>query len=163
MARTLTNERVTAAEVWLSDERGADLGVVPRAEALALARDRGCDLVQDDYSSSPPRCRLVSKAAGRARDGAEHRRGGEPKEIRVSTTMGTHDVETRARQAAGLLAKGYSVKLSARLAKAERAKPTAARALLEGLARDLSDAGYIECKPFNESGALSVVLASRDD
>ncbi len=137
MARTLINERIMAVEVRLSDERGADLGVVPRAEALALARDKGCDLVQDDYSSSPPRCRLASKTTGRGRDRAEQRRGDEPKELRVSTAMGTHDVETRARQAAGLLAKGYSVKLSARLAKAERAKPIAARALLEGLARDL--------------------------
>jgi len=163
MARTLVNEAIVADEVRLHGADGADLGLVSRAAALVLARAHGCDLVQDEVFSSPPRCRLVprgSAATGAARE-ARIAAGGPPKEIRVSTAMGTHDIETRRRQAAGLLTKGYTVKLSARLTRAERANPAKARALLEGMARDLADEGRVERKPFGESGALALLLAPK--
>ncbi len=165
MARTLINEAIMADEVLLYDQGGTDLGRASHAAALALARERGCDLVQDEVFSSPPRCRLVPAGdAGRLHAAREARiaAGGPPKEIRVTTAMGVHDVETRRRQAAALLARGHAVKLTARLAKAERANPVKARALLEALARDLSDEGRVERKPFGESGALALVLAPRD-
>jgi translation initiation factor IF-3 len=165
MVRRLVNEAIRADEVLLSDENGADLGPVTRAEALALARAHGCDLVQDGAFSSPPRCHLVpaGHAAAQAARAMPYRIGGSPKEIRVSTAMAAHDVETRRRQAAGLLARGYTVKLSARLAKAERANPAAARALLEDLARGLADAGRVARKPYNEVGALALLLAPREE
>ena len=164
MARVLINEQIVADEVRLYDEGGAELGLVARAAALALARERNGDLVQDEIFSSPPRCRIVpvGSVMGRAARAERIAAGAPPKEIRVSTTMGTHDVETRRRQAAGLLDKGYTVKLTARLAKAERANPAKARALLEGLSRDLATEGRVERKPFGESGALSMLLAPRE-
>jgi translation initiation factor IF-3 len=164
--RRLVNEAIRADEVLLSDENGADLGPVTRAAALALARTHGCDLVQDGAFSSPPRCHLVPAghaAAQAARATRSRAIGGPPKEIRVSTAMAAHDVETRRRQAAGLLARGYTVKLSARLAKAERANPAAARALLDDLARGLADAGRVARKPYNEAGALALLLAPREE
>lgn len=165
MSQVMMNEAIAASEVALTDENGANLGFVSRTRALALARERGCDLVQDGIFSSPPRCRLVpaGAAATRAARQARIAQGGPPKEIRVGTQMGAHDVETRRRQAADLLRKGYAVKLSARLAKPERANPVAARALLERLARDLAAEGRVERKPFGESGALSLLLAPREE
>jgi translation initiation factor IF-3 len=165
VARVLINEQIVADEVRLYDEDGVELGLVAKTRALALARERNRDLVQDEIFSSPPRCRLVpiGETTGRAARAERIAAGGAPKEIRVSTTMGAHDVETRRRQAAGLLDKGYTVKLTARLAKAERANPAKARALLEGLSRDLAEEGRVERKPFGESGALSMLLAPRDE
>jgi len=164
VARTLINEAIVADEVRLHGADGADLGLMSRAAALALARAQGCDLVQDEVFSSPPRCRLVSSgsAAPEAARAARIAAGGPPKEIRVSTAMGAHDVETRRHQAAGLLTKGHTVKVSARLARAERANPAKARALLEAMARDLADEGRVERKPFGESGALALLLAPRE-
>lgn len=165
MPRSLVNEAIVAAEVALYDDTGAGLGSMSRAEALALARARGCDLVQDHVFSSPPRCRLVAVGNASSSDARQARieQAGLPKELRVGTQMGAHDLEARRRQAAGLLRKGYRVKLCARLAKPERANPSAARALLEQCARELAAEGYVERKPFGESGALSVLLAPRDE
>ena len=164
MVRRLVNEAIRADEVFLSDENGADLGPLARTEALAVARARGCDLVQDGAFSSPPRCHLVPAQAARAtRYRAAGPIGGPPKEIRVSTAMAAHDVETRRRQAAGLLARGYTVKLSARLAKTERANPATARALLDDLAHQLADAGRVARKPYNEAGALALLLVPREE
>jgi len=165
MARTLMNEAIVASEVELYDHDGAGVGVVSRDRALALARARDCDLVQESAFSSPPRCRLTPRGAAE-RAGARAARiaeGGLPKELRVSATMGAHDVQARRRQAEGLLEKGYTVKLTARLAKAERANPVAARALLEGLARDLAAVGRLARKPFGESGALVALIEPREE
>lgn len=164
MARPLMNEGIVAGEVRLVDQDGRDLGLRPRAAALTLARERGCDLVQESAFASPPTCRLVRTGLAAAAAAREARlaAGGPPKEMRLSTAMDAHDVETRRRQAAGLLMKGYQVKLSVRLAKAERANPVAARALLERLARDLAAEGSAARKPFGESGALSLLLTPRD-
>src|SRR4051812_38657920 len=52
--RAPTNEAIRAADVLLLDEDGADLGILSRDRALALARQRGLDLVQIDSASSPP-------------------------------------------------------------------------------------------------------------
>lgn len=164
MAQLLVNEAIVASELFLIDDGGNDLGLVTRERALTLAGARGCDLVQDAVFSSPPRCRLVAsgRAATSAARAARIAAGGPPKEIRVGTAMGAGDVQTRRRQAAKLLVAGYSVKLSARLAKAERSNPTAARALLESLARDLAAEGHVTRKPFGESGALSMLLEPND-
>lgn len=164
MARQLMNESIVAAEVIVVDEEGHDLGAMTRERALAMAHARGYDLVQDGVFSSPPRCRLVlaGRLAVREARAARMASGGPPKEIRVGTTMGAHDLEARRRQAADLLTKGYQVKLSARLAKPERANPVAARALLEGLARDLAPEGRVARRPYGESGALAMLLAPHE-
>jgi translation initiation factor IF-3 len=84
--------------------------------------------------------------------------GGPPKELRLRTATGAHDVATQLRRAAQLLAAGHDVKLVVSLEKAERGNPAAARALLESMVRDLGPAARQEGKPFNEKGALSVLL-----
>ena len=40
------NERIRIREVRLIDEAGRQLGLVPTAQALAVARERGLDLVE---------------------------------------------------------------------------------------------------------------------
>ena len=161
MARVLTNDAIVASVVTVVDERGSDLGRMDRSRALTLARERGCDLVQDGSYSSPPLCRLqpAGQAAVEAAREARIERGGPPKEIRVGAAMGAHDLEARRRQAASLLSRGYTIKLSARLSKGERANPVAARTLLLRLADDLAADGRPAGKPFGESGALSLVMA----
>jgi translation initiation factor IF-3 len=161
MARQLINEAITASEVVLIDRDGADRGIMPRAEALSLARAQGCDLVQDGTFSSPPTCRLLAR--GSAARPSRVATDAPPKEIRISTIMGAHDLETRRRQAADLLTRGHRVKLSARLQPSERSNQMAARSLLESTARQLSATATIERNVFNEKGALSILLSPRPD
>jgi len=163
MPKTLVNGDITASEVDLCDENGAALGVKSREEALALARGRGFDLVQDGMFSSPPLCRLVVPGGAQQADARAARIaiGGPPKEMRLTTAMGAHDVDIKKRQAGDLLDKGYSVKLTVRLAKQERASPGAARNLLDILTRELAEQGSPAGKPHGESGALVVLLEPR--
>lgn len=156
------NEAIRAREVLLLDEDGSDLGIVARDDALALARTRKLDLVQLDTASSPPRCRLTDAQAAQAQGTRQARaaRAAEapPKELRLRTATGTHDIATQARRASGLLAAGHSVKVIVLLEKSERGNTAAARALLETITRDLSPAGRPEGKPTQEKGALTILV-----
>jgi translation initiation factor IF-3 len=53
------NLQITASEVRLISEDGADLGVHSRAAALELVRVRREDLVEVDPDSTPPVCQAI--------------------------------------------------------------------------------------------------------
>lgn len=156
---------IQAAEIWLFDEEGADLGYVPTAQAQAMARQRGLDLVRMDQLSSPPRFRLASAAAleTQAARAARMARGASapPKEIRLRVQTGAGDLATRQRSAAQLLGAGHRVKIRVEMDPGQRGNPAPARAVLDGLVKALASAGTPEAKPFNEKGAVAVVLAPR--
>lgn len=159
----LINEAIRATEVLVFDEDGADLGIMTRAAALAMARHRGRDLVQVDIASSPPPCRLIDARAHKEtldrQARAERLVDAPPKELRLRTATGAHDVATQTRKAAQLLAAGHQVKISVALEKSQRANPAAARTLLDGIVRDLGPVASVARKPFSEKGMLSVLLS----
>ena len=57
--RARVNLQITASEVRLVSEDGADRGVFSRAAALDLVRSRGEDLVEIDPDSTPPVCQVI--------------------------------------------------------------------------------------------------------
>ena len=57
--RSLLNDDIEAAEVRLVAADGSQRGVVPRAEALAEARQAGLDLVLVVADASPPVCKVM--------------------------------------------------------------------------------------------------------
>ena len=55
------NNQITAPELRVIGEKGENLGVMPRAEALKLARpDDGVDLIEISANAKPPVVRLMS-------------------------------------------------------------------------------------------------------
>jgi translation initiation factor IF-3 len=151
-------------EIWLFDQQGADRGFVTLAAARELARVAGLALTGPEGGSSPPRYRLEDAA----REGAQARAArlarsatAPPKEIRLRVATGAADLETRRRSAQALLEGGYRVKIRVELDPARRSDPAPARAILDGLVRALAVAGAPDGRPFNEKGAVAVVLAPR--
>jgi translation initiation factor IF-3 len=56
------NTEIASSQVRVIAEDGSDLGVYSLAEACALARSRGDDLVQIGPNDDPPTCRLVGRS-----------------------------------------------------------------------------------------------------
>ena len=71
-AKVRANGQIRAAEVRVIDEHGRQIGALPLADALTLARSRGVDLVEIAPHAKPPVCRLVD--LGKFRDEAAKRR-----------------------------------------------------------------------------------------
>ncbi len=120
----------------LIDETGKQLGIVPLAEALKLAQDRGFDLIQVTERVEPPVCRLGDYGKylyqqGKKAKEAKKREGGELKEVRLTFTISDHDLETRMRQAEKFLQKGNRVRITLRLRGRQNALERYARDKIE--------------------------------
>lgn len=148
----LINEQIKASEVVLTGLRGEQLGIVSRAEALALARSAGSDLVCTSLMSSPPPCSLVAKGKGKAiaqkeaaaRKGTTAKPASHPgkekvKELRFTAHIEEHDYDTKLRQADKLLRSGKPVQCVVKASGAKEA--AAAKAVLERLLTDLKEVG----------------------
>ncbi|MDR0269700.1 translation initiation factor IF-3 [Paenibacillus sp.] len=136
----LMNEKIRAAEVELTGLNGEDLGIMPTAEALAMAKKLKVDLVCTSLMSSPPPCKLTS--AGDAKKEKQQAKASERemkiKEIRLTPQIEEHDYETKQRQAEKILNSGDAVLLVVRIKGKEGAM---AKELLERLMKDLRQAG----------------------
>ncbi|TDG00233.1 translation initiation factor IF-3 [Paenibacillus piri] len=136
----IMNEKIKAAEVQLTGIDGEDLGIVPTAEALSMAKKLKVDLVCTSLTSSPPPCRLIG--AGAAKQEAQQLRKKERqpklKEIRLTPQIEEHDYDTKRQQAERILNAGDAVQLVVNIRGKEGEQ---AKKLLEALIRDLNRAG----------------------
>ncbi|WP_372011926.1 translation initiation factor IF-3 [Paenibacillus chitinolyticus] len=143
----IMNEKIKAAEVELTGLNGENLGVMPREEALKLAKAANADLVCTSLMSSPPPCKLAARGTAKQavqKDKQAARRQDMPlkvKELRLTVHIEDHDYETKQRQAEKLLASGNAVQLVVRIQGKEGPK---AKELLERLVKDLSAFGTKE-------------------
>lgn len=101
----------------LVDETGAQLGVVPLAQALELSRVKGLDLIQVTEKVEPPVCKIgdygkylysLQKKERKMNVGAK---GGDVKSIRLTFNISDNDIETRAIASEKFLKKGDKVKV----------------------------------------------------
>ncbi len=113
---TRVNHKIRVPEVRLVDVDGAQVGVVPTSEALALARKRKLDLVEVAASARPPVCRVMDYGKYKYEQGKKERgkKSGQTKvkEIKFHANVGEHDYQTKLRRAADFLEQGHRVKCS---------------------------------------------------
>ena len=116
----LINEQIRDAKVRLIDENGEQLGIVDISHALRIAEDRSLDLVKIVPHAEPPVCKIMDYGKSRfeqAKREKEQRKNQtviEMKEIRLSATIDTHDLEVKAKACTRFLKDGNKVKVSIR-------------------------------------------------
>lgn len=159
------NEEIRASEVRLIDEDGAQLGVVPIAEALQIARKADTDLVEVAPNAQPPVCRLMDygkflyERSKREREARRSQKQTEVKEIRLRPKTGEHDIAYKLRDARRFLQKGAKVKVRIRFRGREITHPEVARDLLERIAEELSDVAIVEKAGEMEGRTMLMILA----
>ncbi|MBO9348769.1 MAG: translation initiation factor IF-3 [Chloroflexus sp.] len=159
------NNRIRAREVRLIDENGTQVGIVPLREALAMAEERGYDLVEVAPNAVPPVCRLLDygkfryEQSKKEREARRNQKQSELKQIRLMPKTDDHDVAVKANQARRFLLAGDKVKFNLRFRGREMAHPEIGRQMLDQIAEQLSDIAVIEQKPLMEGRVLSMLLA----
>ncbi|MBP6926347.1 MAG: translation initiation factor IF-3 [Candidatus Pacebacteria bacterium] len=112
-----TNNAIRAKEVRVLDSEGGNLGVMPTADALKIAMDRGEDLIEIAPQALPPICKIMdfgkyqyleSKKAKKAKAGAKPT---ETKAIQIKIGTGDHDLELKAKTASVWLSEGHRIKV----------------------------------------------------
>ncbi|OGH88270.1 MAG: translation initiation factor IF-3 [Candidatus Magasanikbacteria bacterium RIFOXYC2_FULL_42_28] len=110
------NEGIRALQVLVLDDNG-NLGVMPTAVAIRLARERELDLVEINPKADPPVAKIMNFGQFRyaqekeARLRRAHQHVVETKCVRLSLRIGAHDLEIRKNQAIKFFEQGDKVKI----------------------------------------------------
>lgn len=136
------NNQIRASELRVIGDAGENLGVLPFKEALAIAQERGLDLIEISPGANPPVAKIAdygkyhyeqNKKAKKAKAGVKI---SETKSIQVKVGTGDHDLELKAKTASKWLAEGHRIKVELYLA--GRTKYMAENFLKERLDRVLN-------------------------
>ena len=165
--RSLLNDDIEAAEVRFVAAEGSQRGVVPRAEALAEARQAGLDLVLVVADASPPVCKVMdygkhlfelkkTKAAQRKKQ-----KQIQVKEMKFRPGTEEGDYQVKLRNLKRFLEDGDKTKISLRFRGREVVHPEIGMNLMTRIAADLDDLGSVESEPKFEGRQVIMVLAPR--
>jgi translation initiation factor IF-3 len=152
-------------EVRVIDDEGQQLGVMQTADALALAQEKGLDLVEVAPTAVPPVCKILDygqykyEIQKRERETKKKQKSQTFKEIRFRVKIDTHDLQTKTRRAAEFLDEGDRVKVAVQFRGREINHPQLGRNLLEKAAEMIGDHGVIERPPLMEGRSLFIVMA----
>ena len=102
------NSAITAAAIRLIDERGANVGVVPREKALVMADEAGLDLVEISPQADPPVCKITDY--GRFRNEAQKKGGGAGRKINHLSYIGDAGIGAGVNDGAGTITCNYDGK-----------------------------------------------------
>lgn len=113
----LVNENIRFREVLVINQDGTQLGVKSRNDALRIAREAELDLVCVAPNAKVPVCRIMNYGKYRfeqqkkAKEMKKNQKTFTVKEIQLSPTIDTHDVNTKLKHALKWLEQGDKVKV----------------------------------------------------
>ena len=158
------NDHIRVPELMVIDEEGNHLGVLPTPQALALARERGFDLVEVFPKGKPPVAKFLNYGQLQYEEQKKKRlqkvkqKNLEMKGIRLSLRIGKHDLENRLRQAEEFLQTGHPIKLELPLRGRERHYSAMGRQQITAIAEQLKAWGEPEDRVQDQFGRLSLTL-----
>jgi len=111
------NEKIRIPNVSVISEDGQPLGVMPTFKAIAMARERGLDLVLVAPKAETPVAKFLDygsfkyqKEKALKKQKAQQKKI-ELKEIRLSPRIGKHDLDVRVEQAENFLNRGDKINI----------------------------------------------------
>ena len=134
-------------------------------DAIALAQQRGLDLVEVAPNEVPPVCKLMDYGKFRYdqtkkdRDSRKLQKQVVLKEIRFSPKIDDHDIETKSKMARRFLDEGNKVKLTVRFKGREMAHPNLGRDVLDQVRAMLGDNLVVEAMPKMEGKSMTMVVS----
>src|SRR5512136_547013 len=150
------NEEIPAKEVRLIDEEKNQVGIVPIAKALEIAREKELDLVEISPEAKPPVCRILNygkylySLQKKAHEAQKHQRKTQIKEIKFTPGIGEHDIEVKLKKIREFLADGNKVKVTIWLRGRQKRKPEMLDVMVGRVMEMLKEICEIESPPKRE-------------
>ena len=161
------NERIRVREIRVIDDTGQQLGIMPPPQAVAIAKQKGLDLVEIAATAVPPVCRIMDfgryqyQEQKRARSAKKHQKIIEVKEIKFRPKVDEHDYQFKKKHIERFLADGDKVKATIFFRGREMAHPDIGRRILEGLIEELSEVAVAETMPRLEGNQMHTILTRK--
>ena len=130
-----------------------------------MAREQDMDLVEVAPQARPPVCRIMDygkfkyQAAVKAKEARRRQSHIVIKEIKMRPKIGKGDYDTKSRHVERFLREGSKVKATIMFRGREMAHAELGRRLLDRLAQDMSQLGYVESAPNQDGRNMIMVLA----
>ncbi len=111
------NEYIRSSTVRVIDEQGENLGELKTAEAIALAGEKGLDLIEISPTANPPVCKIMAWDKfqfQQQKKGKQNKKKKEKrlKEFRFKAGIGEQDEARKIKRAKEFLTKGHAVKIT---------------------------------------------------
>ena len=161
------NEEIRDREIRLIDEDGGQLGLMSAEEALAVAVERGLDLVKIAPGSTPPVCRIMDygkyrfEQSKREKEARRNQRTIEVKEIRMSPGIGVNDFNVKLKNGQKFLREGDRVKVSVRFRGREMTHTEIGEELLRKFAAACEEIASMDKPPKLEGRNMSMFLSPK--
>ncbi|MBI5378653.1 MAG: translation initiation factor IF-3 [Nitrospirae bacterium] len=164
--KTRVNREIQAKEVRVIDANGAQIGVLPIAEAMQRAAEAALDLVEVAPTATPPVCRIIDfgkykyEQSKRQHQSRLHQKVTLVKEVKLRPRTGKHDLDFKARHIRNFLEEGHKVKVTVMFRGREMAYPNKGKILLDHLAEEFQGAAKVEQPPRLEGNNMSMILVA---
>lgn len=136
-------------------------------QAIAIARERGLDLVEVASQASPPVCRIIDfgkwqyEQKKRQHEAKKKQTVITVKEIKLRPAIGEHDYEFKKNNAIRALKDGDKVKASCRFIGREITHRELGERVLLQLEKDLSDIATVEVRPKMEGMTMFIIFTPK--
>ena len=165
--RVNINHRIRAPQIRVIDADGAQLGVMPPAKALDIARERGLDLVEVAPSADPPVCRIIDfgkwqyEQKKKANEAKKKQTTIAVKEIKFRPGTDEHDYDFKKNHASRILKDGDKVKATVHFRGREVTHKELGLQLLMRLVQELNEDGQMEVEPKMEGMNMFTIIAPK--
>ena len=162
------NEEIRDKEVRVIGFNGAQLGIMSAAAANAMAEEQELDLVKISPNAVPPVCKIMDYSKfcfdqkKREKEAKKNQRVVEIKEIRMSPSIDTNDLNTKIKAAQKFLADGNRVKVSIRFRGREMAHTNIGEKLLLDFADACAEIASMEKNPKLEGRFMAMFLTPKN-
>lgn len=162
------NEEIRDKELRVIGPDGAQLGIMSAAQANALAEEQEMDLVKISPNAVPPVCKIMDYSKfcfdqkKREKEARKNQKVVEIKEIRMSPSIDTNDLNTKVKNAQKFLKDGNRVKVSVRFRGREMAHTNLGEKLLMDFAQACSELATMEKNPKLEGRFMAMFLAPKN-
>ncbi|SEE63071.1 bacterial translation initiation factor 3 (bIF-3) [Jiangella alba] len=158
------NDRIRVSEVRLVGPNGEQVGIVRIEDALRLAAEADLDLVEVAPGARPPVAKLMDygkfkyESAMKERAARRNQSHVLIKEQKLRPKIDKHDYETKKRAVERFLAEGDKVKVTIMFRGREQSRPELGFRLLQRLAEDVNELGFVESSPKQDGRNMIMVL-----
>ena len=144
---------------------GEQLGIMSSREALFVAEEQDLDLVLISPNAEPPVCKIMDYGkfkfdqAKKLKEQRKAQKIVEVKEVQLSMTIDTHDVEVKAKAAKKFLGNGDKVKVSIRMRGRQQARPEIGIAIMNSFVEMMGEMCSVEKVPEVVGRNIFMILA----
>ncbi len=159
------NEQIRAREVRLIGAEGEQLGIISRNDAIALAKEKGLDLVEVAATADPPVCRVMDygkykyEQQKKKQEAKKRQTVVQIKEIKVRPKTDDHDYDTKVRHIRRFIEEGDRCKVTVFFRGREIVHKDRGQSILDRIVEDTKDIAKMDQEARAEGRTLFMMLA----